>query len=68
MQGFLLLPGALDPSKCATVHDAMWEELRTAAPRFDRHDPSTWWPFSEDEVSSVRRNEAEFNNSHAGGD
>lgn len=67
-QGFLLLPGAIDPASCARVHDAMWQELRAAVPRLDPDDPSTWYPFTDDETPFRRRSNSEFNNSHEGGD
>eukprot|EP01048_Picozoa_sp_COSAG05_P008845 COSAG05_NODE_694_length_7891_cov_5.305570_3_plen_334_part_00 len=67
-EGFLLLPGALDPDACDRAREQMWGELCAAVPRLDPHDSTTWCHFTDSEIPSQRRSEAEFNNSYDGGD
>jgi hypothetical protein len=75
--GFICLPGVLDPTLCAQVRSQMWEELSAAVPRVRRDDPSTWTAFTKEESRgegagqvplSTRRPGPRFNNSHEGGD
>ena len=41
-EGYLVLPGALDPGLCAQARDHQWATLRKSIPTMDRDDPSTW--------------------------
>lgn len=67
--GMLVLPGVLDPQLCARARDDMWSVLNAHVPRLQRHDPSTWGPFTGDSTAGgeqvMRKPET---NSHEGGD
>lgn len=54
--GYLVLPGALDPDLCRQTRDEMWKTTATGLPRMKRDDPSTWTPITDEEstVLSVR--------------
>jgi hypothetical protein len=41
-EGYLVLPGALDPELCSRARDHQWATLRKSIPTMDRDDPSTW--------------------------
>jgi hypothetical protein len=49
--GFLVLPGVLDPQLCARARDDMWSVLNAHVPRLDRHDARTWGPFTGDSAA-----------------
>ena len=50
--GFLVLPGALDPELCRRARDDMWEAIGTYLPRMKRGDPSTWTPITDEEKAN----------------
>eukprot|EP01048_Picozoa_sp_COSAG05_P028780 COSAG05_NODE_9117_length_646_cov_0.848263_1_plen_174_part_01 len=62
--GYLVLPAILDPQLCAQARDEMWDVLHAHVPRLQRHNPSTWEPFTDSE-QVLRKPET---NSHDGGD
>lgn len=41
--GFIILPGVLDPDACAALRDDMWSQITANMPRVQRYDPSTWF-------------------------
>ena len=47
--GYLVLPGVLDPERCRSARDKMWETLADGLPRMKRDDPATWGPISDEE-------------------
>lgn len=55
--GYLVLPGVLNPDRCAEIRDDMWRTLAVHLPRMRRDDPRTWTPITEEEHRqlSVRR-------------
>ena len=48
--GYLILPGALDPALCARIRDQMWETIAIHMPRWHRDDPETWTPATDAET------------------
>ena len=48
--GFLVLPGVLDPELCRQAREALWDAVETHHPAMKRGEPSTWAQF-DDEVS-----------------
>ena len=51
-EGFLVLPGALDPELCRQARDQMWDAIGEHRPSMKRDDPSTWGPITEDEAAA----------------
>lgn len=51
--GFLILPGVLDPELCRRARDEMWDTVQTYLPRIRRDDPSTWGHISEAESKAL---------------
>ena len=51
-EGFLVLPGVLDPELCRQARDQMWDAIAAHRPSMKRDDPSTWIPFAEEEQSN----------------
>ena len=49
--GFLVLPGVLDPDLCRRARDDMWEAIGEYLPRMKRDDPSTWTPITDEEAA-----------------
>lgn len=49
--GFLVLPGVIDPEMCRQAREEMWAVLSTKCPRMKRDDPATWLPFTTDEAA-----------------
>ena len=49
--GFLVLPGVLDPELCRRARDDMWEAIAEYLPRMKRDDPSTWTPITDEEAT-----------------
>ena len=47
--GYLVLPGVLDPDLCRRARDQMWEVAGEHLPRMKRDDPATWGPVTEEE-------------------
>ncbi|MBT3341497.1 MAG: hypothetical protein HN712_27325 [Gemmatimonadetes bacterium] len=47
--GYLVLPGALDPDLCRQARDEMWETIANHLPRMKRDDPTTWGPITDEE-------------------
>ena len=56
--GMLVLPGVLDLDLCRQARDQMWELIAEYRPSMKRGDPSTWLPFTEEEVDSYKRPKA----------
>ena len=56
-EGFLVLPGVIDPELCRQARDQMWETIAEYRPSMKREDPSTWVPFTEEEQASYERPE-----------
>ena len=54
--GYLVLPGVLDPELCRRARDEMWEAVGEALPRMKRDDPSTWGPVSMEEHERLAAN------------
>jgi hypothetical protein len=67
--GFLVLPPgqALDPGQMRACRDELWEELAGLVPRMQRDDPSSWTPFTADEVPP-RPADPAYGSSYGGGD
>ncbi len=55
--GFVVLPGVIDPELCRQAHDQMWDTIAEYRPSMKRDDPSTWLPFTEEEQASYKRPE-----------
>ena len=51
--GFLVLPGVLDPELCRQARNEMWETIAAHLPRMKRDDPSTWTPLTEEESTKL---------------
>ena len=56
-EGFLILPGVIDPELCRQARDQLWETIAEYRPSMKRDDPSTWVPFTEEEQASYERPE-----------
>ncbi|MCY3784482.1 MAG: phytanoyl-CoA dioxygenase family protein [Chloroflexi bacterium] len=56
-EGFLVLPGVVDPELCRQARDQMWDTIAQYRPSMRRDDPSTWTPISEAENASYVREE-----------
>ena len=54
-EGFLVLPGVVDPELCRQARDQMWDTIAQYRPSMKRDDPSTWTPISEEENASYTR-------------
>jgi len=52
--GFLVLPGVLDPELCRQARDQMWETIEANLPRMKRDDPSTWSHLTEEESDKLK--------------
>ena len=52
--GFLVLPGVIDPELCRQARDQMWDTIAEYRPSMKRDDPSTWRPFTEEESESYQ--------------
>jgi hypothetical protein len=52
--GYLVLPGILDPDLCRQARDEMWETISKHLPRMKRDDPSTWTPITEEESARLK--------------
>lgn len=52
--GYLVLPGVLDPGMCRQARDEMWETIEAHLPRMKRNDPSTWTPITEEESDRLK--------------
>jgi len=57
-EGFLVLPGALDPERCRRIRDEMWNTIAANLPRMKRDDPTTWGPFTDEEQALFKRPDA----------
>lgn len=53
--GFLVLPGVLDPDLCRRARDEMWAVIEANLPRMKRHEPATWGPISAAESEHLRK-------------
>ena len=53
--GFIVLPGVVDPDLCRQARDQMWDTVATYRPSMKRDDPSTWVPFTEEEQAAYTR-------------
>ena len=53
--GFLVLPGVLDPDLCRRARDEMWAVIEANLPRMKRHAPATWGPISAAESEPLRK-------------
>ena len=53
-EGFLVLPGVVDPELCRQARDQMWDTIAEYRPSMKRDDPSTWRPFTEEESESYQ--------------
>ncbi|MEE3259200.1 MAG: hypothetical protein VX293_08315, partial [Candidatus Latescibacterota bacterium] len=51
--GFLVLPGVLDPELCRQARDEMWATIAANLPRMQRDDPSTWGHITEEESAEL---------------
>ena len=47
--GFVVLPGVVDPELCRQARDQMWDTIADYRPGMRRDDPSTWTPISDEE-------------------
>ena len=56
-EGFLVLPGVVDPELCRQARDQMWDTIAQHRPSMRRDDPSTWTPISDEEHESYTREE-----------
>ncbi|MCY4112319.1 MAG: phytanoyl-CoA dioxygenase family protein [Chloroflexi bacterium] len=54
-EGFLVLPGVVDPELCRQARDQMWDTIAQYRPSMRRDDPSTWTPISDEENASYTR-------------
>lgn len=54
-EGFLVLPGVVDPELCRQARDQMWDTIAQYRPSMKRDDPSTWTPISDEENASYTR-------------
>ncbi|MDE2992119.1 MAG: phytanoyl-CoA dioxygenase family protein [Chloroflexota bacterium] len=54
-EGYLVLPGVVDPELCRQARDQMWDTIAQYRPSMRRDDPSTWTPISEEENASYTR-------------
>ena len=54
-EGFLVLPGVVDPELCRQARDQMWDTIAQYRPSMKRDDPSTWTPISDEENASYVR-------------
>ena len=52
--GFLVLPGVLDPELCRRARDGMWEDIGEHLPRMKRDDPTTWTHLTEEESARLK--------------
>jgi hypothetical protein len=52
--GFLVLPGVLDPDLCDRARDEMWAVIKTHLPRMKRNDPTTWGAITEEESARLK--------------
>jgi hypothetical protein len=52
--GFLVLPGVLDPELCRLAREDMWETIQTDLPRLRRDDPATWYPITDAEGAELK--------------
>ena len=55
--GFLVLPGVVDPELCRQARDQMWDTIAEYRPSMRRDDPSTWTPISDEEREGFTREE-----------
>ena len=53
--GYLVLPGVVDPELCRQARDQMWDTIAQYRPSMRRDDPSTWTPISDEENASYTR-------------
>ena len=51
--GFLVLPGVVDPELCRQARDQMWDTIADYRPSMRRDDPSTWTPISDEERAGL---------------
>ena len=51
--GFVILPGVLDPGLCRQARDNMWETISACLPRMQRESPGTWTPVTDKERDTV---------------
>ena len=56
-EGFIVLPGVIDPELCRQTRDQMWDTIAEYRPSMKRDDPSTWVPFTEEEQAAHKRPE-----------
>jgi hypothetical protein len=49
-QGYLVLPGVLDPALVSEARDYMWRVLSAEVPWMQRDDPATWRVFDGAEI------------------
>lgn len=52
--GFLVLPGVLDPALCRRARDKMWADIKNYLPRIKKEDPATWGPLSDEESAALK--------------
>ena len=50
--GFIVLPGVVDPELCRAAREHMWNTIADHRPSMKRDDPATWVPFTEEEQAS----------------
>ena len=55
--GFVVLPGVVDPEICRQARDQMWDTIAANRPSMRRDDPSTWIPISDEEHEGFTREE-----------
>ena len=53
--GFIVLPGVIDPELCHQARDHMWDTITEHRPSMKRDDPLTWVPFTEEEQAIYTR-------------
>ncbi len=56
--GFVVLPGVIDPDLCRQARDQMWDTIAEHRPSMQRDDPSSWGPFTDEEQAGYQRPEA----------